>query len=120
LKASVVAFGGLGRVPEVAAPSLRGLTALSGKARALRGLGSAALHLAYVACGRLEASFDMSLSVWDTAAGSLLVEEAGGRMSSFAGGAFTLTTRDTVATNGAVHDELLALLREAGAAPPAQ
>lgn len=118
LRAAVVAFGGLGRVPAVAEPSLRGLAALSGKARALRGLGSAALHLAYVAAGRLEASWDMSLSVWDTAAGALLVEEAGGRVSDFAGAPHALTTRDTVASNGAVHEELLQLLRGAGAVPP--
>ena len=118
LKSAVVAFGGLGRVPAVAAPSLRGIAALSGRARALRGLGSAALHLAYVAAGRLEACFDMSLSVWDTAAGALLVEEAGGRITNFAGAEFQLQTRDTLASNGAVHEELRALLSEAGAVPP--
>jgi myo-inositol-1(or 4)-monophosphatase len=119
LRDALVGFGGLGRNASVAAPTHRALGALGGRVRALRGLGSAALHLAYVAAGRLDACFDMSLSVWDSAAGALLVAEAGGRVSSFAGADFSLTTRDTLASNGAIHEALRAALAEAGAAPPA-
>jgi len=118
LRDAVIGFGGLGRNASVAAPTHRALGALGGRVRALRGLGSAALHLAYVAAGRLDACFDMSLSVWDTAAGALLVAEAGGRVTSFAGADFALTTRDTLASNGAVHEALRAALAEVGAAPP--
>ena len=119
LRDAIIGFGGLGRNAAVAGATHRGLGLLGGRVRALRGLGSAALHLAYVAAGRLDASLDMSLSVWDSAAGSLLVTEAGGAVTSFAGGAFGLTTRDTLASNGAIHEALRAALLEAGAMPPA-
>jgi len=119
LRDALVGFGGLGRDARVAAATHRGLGALAGRARALRGLGSAALHLAYVAAGRLDASFDLSLSVWDTAAGALLVEEAGGRVTGFDGRPHALAVRDTLASNRAVHDALRAALVEADAVPPA-
>ena len=117
LRDSIIAYGGLGRVEAVAAPTLRVVASLASRTRAMRGLGSAALHLAYVAAGRLDASFDMSLSVWDTAAGTLLVEEAGGRMSNFRGDAYSLTTRDTLASNGAVHQALLDTFLDSNAQP---
>lgn len=117
LRDAIVAYGGLGRVEAVAAPTLRVIASLASRTRAMRGLGSAALHLAYVAAGRLDASLDASLSVWDTAAGTLLVEEAGGRMSSWRGGAYELTTRDTLASNGAVHQAMLDVFRDADAQP---
>ena len=118
LRAALIGFGGLGRDVSIAVPTHRALAALGGRVRALRGLGSAALHLAYVAAGRLDGCFDMSLSVWDTAAGVFLVREAGGRVTSFEGAAHVLTTRDTLASNGAVHEALRAALVEADAMPP--
>jgi len=118
LREALVGFGGLGRDAQLAAAALRGLGALSSRVRALRGLGSAALHLAYVAAGRLDACWDLSLSTWDSAAGALLVAEAGGAVTGFDGRPHALTTRDTLASNGAVHDALRAALEEAGAAPP--
>jgi myo-inositol-1(or 4)-monophosphatase len=72
--------------------------------------GSAALHLAYVAAGRLEAFWEPGLSPWDYAAGALLVMEAGGRISDLQGRAFHLDCRDVLATNGRVHDEMVRLL----------
>lgn len=86
-------------------------TALMRTAIEVRVLGAAALHLAYVAAGRLEAFWEPGLNPWDIAAGALLVEEAGGRITDMRGGRFHLECRDVLASNGLVHDEMLALLR---------
>jgi myo-inositol-1(or 4)-monophosphatase len=72
--------------------------------------GSAALHLAYVAAGRLEAFWEPGLSSWDYAAGALLVMEAGGRISDMQGRTFHLDCHDVLATNGRIHDEMVRLL----------
>jgi myo-inositol-1(or 4)-monophosphatase len=79
-------------------------------AREVRILGAAALHLAYVAGGRLEAFWEPALNPWDLAAGALLVEEAGGRLSHMSGAPFRVDCRDVLATNGRVHEEMLNLL----------
>jgi myo-inositol-1(or 4)-monophosphatase len=72
--------------------------------------GSAALHLAYVAAGRLEVFWEPGLSPWDYAAGALLVQEAGGRVSDLQGRPFHIDCRDVLASNGHVHDEMVRLL----------
>src|SRR6266851_3084537 len=77
------------------------------RSHGVRRAGSAALDLCYVACGRLDGFWEFNLNPWDTAAGVLLVEEAGGRVSDFHGGPFQLNSRETVASNGSIHDELL-------------
>ena len=74
----------------------------------VRRAGSAALDLCYVACGRFDGFWEFNLNPWDTAAGVLIVEEAGGRVTNFSGNLFELTSRETVASNGLVHDSLLA------------
>jgi myo-inositol-1(or 4)-monophosphatase len=81
------------------------------RSHGVRRAGSAALDLAYVACGRLEAFWEFNLNPWDTAAGILLVEEAGGRLSDFAGGPFQLNSREVLASNGLIHDELVELFK---------
>lgn len=68
--------------------------------------GSAALDLAYVACGRFDGFWEIDLSPWDIAAGAVLVEEAGGRMSDMWGRENYLKTGDTLASNGLIHKEL--------------
>ena len=73
---------------------------------------SAALDLAYVAAGRLEAFWEFNLNPWDTAAGILLVEESGGRLSDFAGGSFQLNSREVLASNSLIHDELIVLFKD--------
>jgi myo-inositol-1(or 4)-monophosphatase len=82
------------------------------RSHGVRRAGSAALDLAYVACGRLEAFWEFNLNPWDTAAGILLVEEGGGRITDFAGGAFQLNSSETLASNGLIHDELIALFKD--------
>jgi len=73
----------------------------------VRRAGSAALDLCYVACGRLDGFWEFNLNPWDTAAGVLMVQEAGGKVSDFKGGPFQLDSRETLATNGLVHAALL-------------
>jgi len=80
------------------------------KVQDVRRAGAAALDLAYVACGRLDGFWEMNLKPWDTAAGAVLVEEAGGRLSDFRGGTFSLFRPEVVATNGLIHQQLLALM----------
>ena len=79
-------------------------------ARGVRRDGSAALDLAYVACGRFDGFWEFDLKAWDVAAGALLVREAGGRVSSSSGGTFALDGGSIAASNGAIHAELVATL----------
>ena len=77
----------------------------------LRALGAAALELAYIACGRLTGFWENTLRPWDVAAGSLLVEEAGGRVSDIDGNTLSLEGYPSiVASNGLIHQELLKAL----------
>jgi len=70
--------------------------------------GSAALDLCSVACGRFDGFWEFNLNPWDTAAGVLMVEEAGGTVTDFHGGRFQLASRETLASNGLVHAALIA------------
>ncbi len=88
------------------------------RSQGVRRAGSAALDLAYVACGRFDAYWEPGLSSWDVAAGLLLVEEAGGRFSDFSGGeSRALSEGELLASNGTIHDEMLRVLRAGRAAP---
>ena len=82
------------------------------RSHGVRRAGSAALDLAYVAAGRLEAFWEFNLNPWDTAAGILLVEEAGGRVTDFAGEQFQLNSNEVLASNGLIHDELVGLFKD--------
>ncbi|WP_096185599.1 inositol monophosphatase family protein [Evansella halocellulosilytica] len=73
----------------------------------IRTFGSAALHLAYVAAGRMEGFWEQGLNVWDVAAGYLLVNEAGGTATAITGETYNLTTRGLVASNGHIHKNLV-------------
>jgi myo-inositol-1(or 4)-monophosphatase len=73
----------------------------------VRRAGSAALDLCCVASGRFDGFWEFNLNPWDTSAGVLIVEEAGGEVSDFKGGAFQLNSRETLASNGLVHPALL-------------
>ena len=81
------------------------------RSRALRRDGSAALDLAYVAAGRFDGFWELRLHAWDVAAGLLLVEEAGGRVSSLTGGPPPPSGAETLASNGRIHDAMLEILR---------
>jgi myo-inositol-1(or 4)-monophosphatase len=72
----------------------------------VRRAGSAALDLCYVACGRYDAFWEFNLNPWDTAAGVLIAEEAGARVTGFSGQPFQIDSRETLASNGLVHEAL--------------
>ncbi|HSC27180.1 MAG TPA: inositol monophosphatase family protein [Vicinamibacterales bacterium] len=86
--------------------------AFTGRARAVRRLGSAAIDLCYVAAGRLDGFWEGKLEPWDTAAGALIVEEAGGRVTSLDGSPFGSGSGSVLATNGRIHDAMLDTIRE--------
>lgn len=80
------------------------------EAQAVRRDGSAAIDLAYVACGRFDGFWEDGLSAWDVAAGVLLIEEAGGRVTDFTGGTLNIFTPKVLASNGLVHDAMMRTL----------
>jgi myo-inositol-1(or 4)-monophosphatase len=82
------------------------------RSHGVRRAGSAALDLAYVASGRLDAFWEFNLNPWDTAAGILLVEEAGGSVTSFSGTPYRLDSREILASNGRIQNELVVLFED--------
>ncbi|MFA6126053.1 MAG: inositol monophosphatase family protein [Bacteroidales bacterium] len=78
----------------------------------VRRLGSAAIDLAYVACGRYDAFWEYHLKPWDVAAGTIIIKQAGGRVSDFYGGEDYLFGQTYVATNGLIQDEFLNVLKK--------
>jgi len=84
--------------------------AFVGQARAVRRLGSAAIDLCYVAAGRLDGFWETDLKPWDIAGGALIVSEAGGRVTGTDGGGFTSHGGQVLATNGHLHDAMLAVI----------
>jgi myo-inositol-1(or 4)-monophosphatase len=79
-------------------------------AQGIRRLGSAALDLCYVACGRFEGFWEENLKPWDTAAGMVIAQEAGARITDFAERPYAIDQKQILATNGHIHSEMLALL----------
>jgi myo-inositol-1(or 4)-monophosphatase len=80
------------------------------RTQGIRRAGSAALDLCWVAAGRVDAFWEWRLKPWDTAAGALMVEEAGGRVTDFRGASFDPFQDQTLASNGRVHEEMLQVL----------
>ena len=80
-------------------------------ARAVRRLGSAAIDLAYVAAGRFDGFWEVRLNPWDISAGALLIEEAGGRVSTLSGEPFESRRGEIVASNGRIHDQMVGIIR---------
>jgi myo-inositol-1(or 4)-monophosphatase len=95
-----------------ASPNVHFYQQITLRSHGVRRAGSAALDLAYVACGRLDGFWEFNLNPWDTSAGVLLVEEAGGTISHFDGGKFTLDSREVLATNGLIRGELMHIFKE--------
>jgi len=77
----------------------------------IRRAGAAALDLCWVACGRVDGYWEWRLKPWDSAAGRIIVEEAGGTMTDFSGRAFSIYGEQTLATNGKIHGEMLRVMR---------
>jgi myo-inositol-1(or 4)-monophosphatase len=95
--------------------NFRHFEAMSRVVRGVRRTGSAALDLCYVAAGRSDGFWELALSPWDTAAGQVIVDEAGGRVSDFGGRAFSPYIPEVVASNGKIHDAMLAVLNQRAA-----
>jgi myo-inositol-1(or 4)-monophosphatase len=93
-------------------PNIHFYHQLTLRTHGVRRAGSAALDLCNVASGRFEGFWEFNLNPWDTAAGVLIVEEAGGTVTDFSNGEFQIASRETVATNGLVHDALLHEFKE--------
>jgi len=81
--------------------------------RSIRRLGSAALDMAFVACGRLDGFWEVKLRPWDVAAGTVIIREAGGLVTNFVGEHFDIFSRFILASNGLIHDSMIEKLREA-------
>ncbi len=83
------------------------------RAQGIRRDGSAALNLCYVAAGRFDGFWELKLHPWDVAAGSLIVAEAGGKVTDYAGGRYDLSGGETIASNGLLHPEMKKILKGA-------
>lgn len=81
------------------------------RAQALRRCGSAAMDLCYVACGRFDGFWELKLKPWDMAAGALIVQEAGGRVSGFQNEEFSLSRSEILASNGLIHQQMVEVLK---------
>ncbi len=92
--------------------NLENFVRVSRATRGVRRLGSAAIDLAYVAAGRMDGFWEYHLNPWDTAAGYLMVTEAGGRVTTAAGADYDAYAPSIVATNGAIHDALVSNLED--------
>ncbi len=99
-------------IRETRETNLAEYAAFAVRCRGVRRLGSAVLDLAWLASGRLDGYWELRLGPWDIAAGSLFVEEAGGRVTNLVGGPLDLDTPRVVASNGRIHGEMLAVLRQ--------
>jgi myo-inositol-1(or 4)-monophosphatase len=108
---AVFATGFAYDVRRSALDNINHFTAFVKHSRAVRRDGSAALDLCYVAAGRFDGYWELKLHPWDVAAGLLMVEEAGGRVSDLSGGPARRSGFECVASNGSVHDQMLEILR---------
>ncbi len=78
---------------------------------AIRRAGSAALDLCYLAMGRFDGFWELKLSPWDTAAATLLVKEAGGKVTNFEGKKYSIYSKHLLATNGRIHQQMIKVLK---------
>lgn len=91
-------------------PLMKRFSNCLGSAQGVRRLGSAALDLCYVACGRFDGFWEQQLNPWDTAAGVLIAREAGAQVTDFSNHPFTIDQKEILATNGKIHSEMLQIL----------
>jgi len=112
LNLSLLATGFPYNVRETAENNLLQYATFAVRSQGVRRMGSAVTDLAYVAAGRYDGFWELRLGPWDAAAGCLMVEEAGGRVTNLTGGALDIDAPALVASNGRIHDEMLRTLRE--------
>ncbi len=112
LNESLVATGLPYNIRETPRTNLAEFSAFSLRCRGVRRMGSAVLYFCYVAAGRLDGYWELRIAPWDAAAGALMVEEAGGRVTNLEGGPLDRERPAVVASNGRIHDEMLRVLKE--------
>lgn len=95
---------------EVEEPLMRRFTVCQNASQGVRRLGSAALDLCYVACGRFDGFWEQNLNPWDTAAGAVIATEAEAVITNFSNTSFTVNQNEILVTNGKIHQEMLELL----------
>lgn len=97
-------------LPPVIRPLMSRLERCLMAAQGVRRLGSAALDLCYVACGRFDGFWEQNLAPWDTAAGMIIAQEAGARVTDFSNGPYSIDKKEILSTNGLIHQEMTELL----------
>lgn len=113
LNESLLATGLPYNIREAPRNNLAEFGAFSLRCQGVRRMGCAVLYFSYVAAGRLDGYWELRLGPWDVAAGALIVEEAGGRVTDPKGAPLDLAAPAVVASNGLIHDEMLRVLKEA-------
>ena len=113
LNESLVATGLPYNIRETSRNNLAEFAAFSLRCQGVRRMGSAVLYFCYVAAGRLDGYWELRVGPWDAAAGALIVEEAGGRVTNLEGGPLDPERPEVVASNGRLHEEMLRILKEA-------
>ncbi len=116
LNESLLATGFPYSIRESPHNNLAEFAAFSLRCQGVRRMGSAVLYFCYVAAGRLDGYWELRLGPWDAAAGGLMVEEAGGRVTNLEGGPLDRNRPAVVASNGRIHDEMLRVLKEVAVA----
>lgn len=112
LDSSLLVTGFAYDIRETPRNNLNHFSNFSLKAQGLRRTGSAALDLCYVAAGRFDGFWEVRLNPWDMAAGSVIVREAGGQLTDFSGKDLSIYGQELVASNGQIHDAMLAVLNQ--------
>lgn len=112
LDTSLLATGFPYDIRQTTETNLPEYAAFAVRSRGVRRLGSALLDFAYVAAGRLDGFWELRLGPWDVAGGAILVEEAGGLVTDLRGSRFDVEHPTVVASNGRIHDQMLAVLKE--------
>ena len=110
LQQSLLATGFPYNIKEKIEEVMHALGTILPQTQGVRRAGAAALDMAYVACGRLDGFWEINLKPWDTAAGLILIKEAGGQASDFKGNAFNPTNNEIVVSNSLLHEQLCTLL----------
>jgi myo-inositol-1(or 4)-monophosphatase len=111
LKESLLVTGFPYELESIATPVMHRLQQCLLASQGIRRLGSAALDLCYVACGRFEGFWEQNLAPWDTAAGIVIAREAGASVTDFADKPYDINKKEILATNGFIHQQLITLLR---------
>jgi len=107
---SLLATGFPYNLSEIIEPAMKRFSVCQNVSQGIRRLGSAALDICYVACGRFDGYWEQNLALWDMAAGAIIAAEAGGTLTNFSNQLFSINQKEILVTNGHIHQEMLSLL----------